>query len=70
MNIVELNKRDLRHINKNLKYLMEQTIRQYKELNIPLTENDYILLENTMLKALKLIKIKNKQKYTPKKYRH
>lgn len=70
MNIVELNKRDLRHINKNLKYLMEQTIRQYKELNIPLTENDYILLENTMFKALKLIKIKNKQKYTPKKYRH
>lgn len=70
MNIVELNKRDLRHINKNLKYLMEQTIRQYIELNIPLTENDYILLENTMLKALKLIKIKNKQKYTPKKYRH
>ena len=70
MNIVELNKRDLRHINKNLKYLMEQTIRQYKELNIPLTENDYILLENTMLKALKLIKIKNKQKYTPKKYMH
>lgn len=70
MSIMELNKRDLRHINKNLKYLMEQTIRQYKELNIPLTENDYILLENTMLKALKLIKIKNKQKYTPKKYRH
>lgn len=70
MNTVELNKRDLRDINKNLKYLMEQTIQQYKELNIPLTENDYILLENAMLKALRIIKIKNKQKYTPKKYRH
>lgn len=70
MNTVELNKRDLRDINKNLKYLMEQTTQQYKELNIPLTENDYILLENAMLKALRIIKIKNKQKYTPKKYRH
>ncbi len=29
MNTIELNKRDLRHINKNLKYLMEQTICQY-----------------------------------------
>ncbi|CAI3198827.1 hypothetical protein [Clostridium neonatale] len=70
MSIMELNKRDLRHINKNLKYLMEQTTQQYKELNIPLSEKDYILLENAMLKALKNIKIKNKQKYTPKKYRH
>ena len=70
MNTVELNKRDLRNINKNLKYLMEQTTQQYKELNIPLTEKDYILLENAMLKALRIIKIKNKQKYTPKKYRH
>ncbi|ENZ31873.1 MULTISPECIES: hypothetical protein [Clostridium] len=57
MNTIELNKRDLRHINKNLKYLMEQTICQYMELNIPLTKNDYILLENAMLKALKNIKI-------------
>lgn len=70
MNTVELNKRDLRDIKKNLKSLMDQTIQQYKELNIPLTEESYILLENAMLEALKRIKIKNKQKYTPKKYRH
>lgn len=70
MNTVELNKRDLRNIRKSLKSLMEQTIQQYKELNIPLTEESYILLENAMLEALKRIKIKNKQKYTPKKYRH
>ena len=49
---------------------MEQTTQQYKELNIPLTEEGYTLLENAMLEALKRIKIKNKQKYTPKKYRH
>lgn len=70
MNRIELNKRDLRNIRKNLKSLMEQTTQQYKELNIPLTEEGYTLLENAMLEALKRIKIKNKQKYTPKKYRH
>ena len=69
MNTIELNKRDLRNIRKNLKSLMEQTTQQYKELNIPLTEEGYALLENAMLEALKRIKIKNKIKFTPKKYR-
>ena len=53
MNTIELNKRDLRTIRKNLNSLMNQTIQQYKELNIPLTEEGYTLLENAMLEALK-----------------
>ncbi|WP_455796469.1 hypothetical protein [Clostridium butyricum] len=60
MNTIELNKRDLRHINKNLKYLMEQTICQYMELNIPLTKN-IISYIKCYVKSLK--KYKNKQKY-------
>ncbi|CAI3618120.1 hypothetical protein [Clostridium neonatale] len=70
MSTIELNNKDLRDINKSLKTIMHETRQQYLELNIPLSDEDYISIENTMLKALKLIKIKNKEKYTPKKYRH
>ena len=70
MSTIELNNKDLRDINKSLKTIMHETRQQYLELNIPLSDEDYISIENTMLKALKLIKIKNKEKYTHKKYRH
>lgn len=70
MSIVELNKRDLKDINRNLKKLMDETKQQVYEFNLTFSNEDYALLENAMLKALKQIKIKNKEKYTPKKYRN
>lgn len=69
MDTVELNKRDLRNINKDLKSIMDGARQQYLELNIALTDEDYNAIENAMLEALKTIKIKNKIKFTPKKYR-
>lgn len=65
MNTVELNNRDLREINNDLKSIMDKT----RKLYFKLTDEDYKAIENALLESLKSIKIKNKQKFTPKKYR-
>ena len=65
MKAIELNKRDLREINNNLRSIMNDTRRLYYQL----TDEDYNAIENALLESLKAIKIKNKQKFTPKKYR-
>lgn len=70
MSTIELNKKDLKDINKCLENIMNETKQQHLELNITLTDEDYTSIEKAMLFALKSIKIRNKEKFTPKKYRH
>lgn len=70
MSTIELNKKDIKDINKCLENIMNETKQQHTELNITLTDEDYASIENAMLSALKTIKIRNKEKFTSKKYRH
>lgn len=65
MNTVELNNRDLRNINNDLQSIMDET----RQLYFKLTDEDYKAIEKALFESLKSIKIKNKQKFTPKKYR-
>ncbi len=66
---VELTKRDMASIQKDLDKCMLQIIEQNNNCSDPMTEEDLVLFRNALSIALKDIKILNKQKYTPKKYR-
>ena len=69
----ELNEKDKKSITKDLKKLMDEFregtdgIAYYNGQE--LDENDLDLIESAMKIALEQIKIKNKDKYTPKKYK-
>ena len=69
----ELNEKDKKSITKDLKKLMDEFregtdgIAYYNGQE--LDENDLNLIESAMKIALEQIKIKNKDKYTPKKYK-
>jgi len=66
---VELTKRDRTSIQKDLDKCMLQIVEQNNNCSDPMTEEDLVLFRNALSIALKDIKILNKQKYTPKKYR-
>ncbi len=66
---IELTKRDRTSIQKDLDKCMLQIIEQNNNCSDPMTEEDLVLFRNALAIALKDIKILNKQKYTPKKYR-
>ncbi|WP_063601979.1 helix-turn-helix domain-containing protein [Clostridium coskatii] len=69
----ELNKRDLRDIAKDVDSIMDKLDKKedgptyYND--IEMKEDDKELFRSALELALKTIKVKNKEKYTPKKYR-
>lgn len=69
----ELNKRDLRDIAKDVDSIMDKLDKRedgptyYND--IEMKEDDKELFRSALELALKTIKVKNKEKYTPKKYR-
>lgn len=69
----ELNKRDLRDISKDVDSIMDKLDKRedgptyYND--IEMKEDDKELFRSALELALKTIKVKNKEKYTPKKYR-
>lgn len=64
-----LTEKDEKNIQKDLKKQMDEIKESALEQGITFCEEDLQTLENAMLFALRKIKIKNKKKYTPKKYR-
>lgn len=68
-----LNARDKRSINKDLQTIMDDFRNGTSEAvyynGQELDENDLDLIESAIKIALEQIKIKNKEKYTPKKYK-
>ncbi|MBE6047773.1 MAG: helix-turn-helix transcriptional regulator [Clostridium sp.] len=71
--IESLNEKDKKSINKDLKILMDEfrkgTDGTAYYNGQELDENDLDLIESAMKIALEQIKIKNKEKFTPKKYK-
>lgn len=69
----KINKKDIKSINKDLKILMDEfrkgTDGTAYYNGQELDENDLDLIESAMKIALEQIKIKNKEKFTPKKYK-
>jgi len=69
----ELNKRDLRNIAKDVDSIMDKLDKgeagptYYND--IEMKDEDKELFRSALEYALKTIKVKNKEKYTPKKYR-
>lgn len=69
-----MNKRDLKDIAKDVDSIMEKLNKgedgptYYND--IEMKEEDKELFRNALELALKTIKIKNKEKYTPKKYKN
>lgn len=73
INFQELNKKDKKSITKDLKVLMDE-FREGTDGTAyyngqELAEEDLDLIESAMKIALEQIKIKNKEKYTPNKYK-
>lgn len=73
INFQELNEKDKKSITKDLKVLMEE-FREGTDGTAyyngqELAEEDLDLIESAMKIALEQIKIKNKEKYTPNKYK-
>lgn len=69
MNTVELNKRDLRDIQKHFDMFMDSLDKRLEFDGAELSDEDLRLLKDSILNGLKMAKIINKQKFTPKKYR-
>lgn len=68
---VRLTKKDKRDIAKELEKLMDDIEHSdgLSAYNNQLTDEQKELIKNALEIALKVVKIKNKEKYTPKKYR-
>lgn len=64
-----LTEKDEKNIQKELKKHMEEIQQSALAQGIQLFEEDLKSLESAMLIALRKVKVKNKAKYTPKKYR-
>lgn len=63
-----LTEKDEKNIKKDLKKQMEEIKESALSQGVQLFENDLKTLEGCILIALREIKVKNKEKYTPNKY--
>lgn len=64
-----LTEKDEKNIQKELKKQMEEIQQSALAQGAPLWDHDLNVLEECMLNLLRELKVKNKAKYTPKKYR-
>ena len=69
MNTIELNKRDLRDIQRHFNMFIDSLNKRIEFDGAELSDEDLSLLKDSILNSLKIAKIINKQKFTPKKYR-